>query len=117
MADDGPAVDAAGKYGTSQLLASLAAGNFKATFYIVGSNAVQFPNILTQIDAAGHELALHTWTHHPLTALTTEQIVAELKYNEAIIYQATKKSPKTFRPPYGSFFINLKATSMIGLEL
>jgi len=103
MADDGPAVDAAGKYGTSQLLASLAAGNFKATFYIVGSNAVQFPDLLSQIDADGHELALHTWTHHPLTALTTEQIVAELKYNEAVIYKTTKKVPTSFRPPYGLF--------------
>ena len=54
--DDGPSEDP--KAGTSQLLASLAAINFKSTFFIVGSNAVRFPNILKQMDAAGHQLAL-----------------------------------------------------------
>ena len=54
--DDGPSQDS--KAGTSQLLAALASANFKSTFFIVGSNAVQFPNVLKQMDAEGHELAL-----------------------------------------------------------
>ncbi|RKO83330.1 hypothetical protein BDK51DRAFT_2822, partial [Blyttiomyces helicus] len=43
----------------------------------------------------------HTWTHHPITALTSEQLVAEIKYTEAIIYQTIGKVPLFFRPPYG----------------
>ena len=54
--DDGPSQDS--KAGTSQLLASLASANFKSTFFIVGSNAVQFPNVLKKMDADGHQLAL-----------------------------------------------------------
>jgi hypothetical protein len=73
--DDGPTVD--GSFGTTQLVEKLAETRAKATFYIVGSNAIQHPNVLKAVDAAGHELALHSWTHHPLTSLTNEQIVAE----------------------------------------
>ena len=73
---------------------------FKATFFVVGSNGIQFPDILKDIDSEGHELALHTWTHHPLTALTNEQIVAELMYNQAYVYAATGKIVETMRPPY-----------------
>lgn len=72
--DDGPTVDA--QYGTSQLVEKLAEVDAKATFYIVGTNAIQFPDIVRAVDAAGHEIGSHTWTHHPLTSLTNEQIVA-----------------------------------------
>lgn len=97
--DDGPTVDPNGMYGTAQLLAKLASANIKSTLFIVGSNAIQNPNLIISAFNAGHQLALHTWTHHPLTSLTNEQIVAELKYNEAIIYSATGKVPIYFRPP------------------
>lgn len=39
--------------------------------------------------------------HHPLTSLTNEQIVAEFKYTEAIIYQTLGVIPLYYRPPYG----------------
>ncbi|RKO91550.1 hypothetical protein BDK51DRAFT_3710, partial [Blyttiomyces helicus] len=43
----------------------------------------------------------HNWTHHPITALTSEQLVAQIKYNEAIIYKNIGTVPLFFRPPYG----------------
>lgn len=97
--DDGPTVSATG--GTPQLLAALKTKNVKATFYVTGSNSFQNGAVLKDIDAAGHQIALHTWTHHPLTSLTNEQVIAELLYNEAIVFKETGKAPIHMRPPYG----------------
>ena len=44
---------------------------------------------------------LDRWSHHPMTALSNAQIVAEMMYTSAIIYKNTGLSVKYFRPPYG----------------
>ncbi|KAI8813915.1 hypothetical protein BJ742DRAFT_384288 [Cladochytrium replicatum] len=106
--DDGP-TNNNGKDDTIAILAALAKQNAKATFFAVGSNVIQFPQILKQADNAGHQIAGHTWTHHPLTSLTNEQVVAELKYTEAVIYQAIGKVPAYFRPPYGDIDDRVRA--------
>ena len=67
----------------------------------------------------GHELSVHTWSHHvmslsfskahcrftrhyqPLTSLTNEQIVAELGWTREAIKRVTGVTPTTMRPPYG----------------
>jgi peptidoglycan/xylan/chitin deacetylase (PgdA/CDA1 family) len=107
--DDGPTVDAAGKAGTAELLTALKDANVKATFFMVGSNAMQFPSVLNDAHTAGHQIAAHTWTHHPLTALSNAQIVAEFKYTEAVIFQATGVVPVYFRPPYGDIDDRVRA--------
>ncbi|KAI8813019.1 hypothetical protein BJ742DRAFT_790772 [Cladochytrium replicatum] len=106
--DDGP-TNNNGKDDTIAILAALAKQNAKATFFAVGSNVIQFPQILKQADDAGHQIAVHTWTHHPLTSLTNEQVVAELKYTEAVIFQAIGKVPAYFRPPYGDIDDRVRA--------
>ena len=62
-------------------------------------------------------MALHTWTHHPLTSLSNEQIVAEIVYNAAIVYEATGKVPLHFRPPYGDMDDRVRAiVTALGLR-
>lgn len=53
--DDGP-----GPY-TGGVLQSLRTRNIKATFFVVGQQAVDNPNLLQQAFNDGHEIALHTW--------------------------------------------------------
>lgn len=62
---------------------------------------MQYPADVKRAYQAGHEISGHTWTHHPLTSLTNEQVVAEIKYTEAMIYNATGVVPAMMRPPYG----------------
>ncbi|KAI8979466.1 hypothetical protein BDF20DRAFT_835481 [Mycotypha africana] len=73
----------------------------KATFFMVGGQVVKFPDYAKRAYEAGHEIAMHTWSHTYMTTLTNEQIVAELKWNELAIKEATGVSPRYFRPPYG----------------
>ncbi|KAI8874768.1 carbohydrate esterase family 4 protein [Backusella circina FSU 941] len=75
--------------------------NVKVTFFMVGGQVVKFPDHTLRAYKAGHELAMHTWSHNYMTTLTNEQIVAELKWNELAIKEVTGVAPKYFRPPYG----------------
>ncbi|KAG0315206.1 chitin deacetylase, partial [Podila horticola] len=71
--DDGPTP------ATPELLRFLEEKGVKATFFLVGGNVVQYPELAVQEAQAGHHLASHTWSHHALTTLTNAQIVAEIR--------------------------------------
>ncbi|KAI9004785.1 hypothetical protein BC832DRAFT_523741, partial [Gaertneriomyces semiglobifer] len=88
---------------------ALARLDISATFFSAGANAFQNPEELRTTYLEGHELAIHTWTHHPLTALTNEQIIAELLYTQAIIYGNTGLFTRFYRPPYGDIDNRVRA--------
>ncbi|KAJ3002181.1 chitin deacetylase [Thoreauomyces humboldtii] len=99
--DDAPSGPAQETTSTVDLAAKLLTMQQKATFFVVGSSSAYNPSIVQDLYKAGHELAVHTWTHTALTTLTNEQIVAEIKYTEAIIYYLTGVRPRYARSPYG----------------
>ncbi|KNC98744.1 uncharacterized protein SPPG_05724 [Spizellomyces punctatus DAOM BR117] len=101
--DDGPTTkeNSPGGMVSKDVRDALKAANLKATFFLKGAPTKGLPEEVKATIADGHEVAIHTWTHHPLTSLTNEQIVAELKYTEAAIFEAVGKVPAFYRPPYG----------------
>ncbi|KAJ3152937.1 chitin deacetylase [Geranomyces michiganensis] len=102
--DDGPTSNIVGGVHTADTAAirnALAGVNAKATFFVCGTAVQSNPSELLATYDAGHQIGVHTWTHNPLTSLTNAQVVAEIKYTEALIYSITKKVPTHFRPPYG----------------
>ncbi|KAI9207873.1 uncharacterized protein BJ171DRAFT_578351 [Polychytrium aggregatum] len=99
--DDGPTVDLVNHQDSLAIRQQLDKMKIKGTFFVVGSNVIQNPQIVLDEYNDGQQIGVHTWTHHPLTTCTNEQIVAEIKYSEALIYNATGHVPKFFRPPYG----------------
>ena len=93
--DDGPGLH------TSELLTYLDAKDLKATFFVVGSRCAEYPASLQVEYMSGHQIAVHTWSHPPLTTLTNEQIIAELGWSKKIIKDLLGVTPKFMRPPYG----------------
>ncbi|GJJ76445.1 peptidoglycan-N-acetylglucosamine deacetylase [Entomortierella parvispora] len=93
--DDGPST------ATPTLLNFLKTEKLSATFFLIGSNVIQYPDTVKRELAEGHHLASHTWSHHALTTLTNEQIVAEMKWTEKAVLAATGLKLKYMRPPYG----------------
>ncbi|KAG0083277.1 chitin deacetylase [Podila epicladia] len=93
--DDGPTP------ATPELLRFLGEKKVKATFFLVGGNVAQYPELVVQEAQAGHHLASHTWSHHALTTLTNEEIVAEMRWTEKAIFDATGYRVRYMRPPYG----------------
>ncbi|KAF9291528.1 chitin deacetylase [Mortierella antarctica] len=86
---------------TPQLLDFLQEMDVKATFFVVGGNAAQYPKMIMRQDDDGHQLGSHSWSHTAFTTLTNEEIVAEIRWTEKAIYDATSRKVKYFRPPYG----------------
>ncbi|KAJ3158564.1 chitin deacetylase [Geranomyces michiganensis] len=111
--DDGPSGKTGqpdqGNQTTSALGQKLQAMNLTATFFVTGGSSYYNPDALQALYAEGHEIAVHTWTHAPMTSLTNQQIVAEILYTEAFIYALIGQRPRYFRPPYGDIDNRVRA--------
>ncbi len=95
--DDGPNATL-----TPKLLDLLAARHLKATFFVVGQNAADHPEILKRAVREGHEIANHSWSHPNLAKMSDEAVRRELQKTDDAITAATGKRPTLLRPPYGS---------------
>ena len=75
-------------------------GDQKATFFVVGEIARQFPEAIRALHDAGHELACHTDSHRRLDELTPELLREDLTRNrEAILAAAPSAVIAGFRAP------------------
>jgi peptidoglycan-N-acetylglucosamine deacetylase len=48
---------------TPRLLDILKTRGIKATFFLIGQNAAEYPDIVRRIAAEGHEISNHSWSH------------------------------------------------------
>ncbi len=72
--DDGP-----WPHNTAEVLAALAANCTKAVFFPIGEHTMWAPEILKQVDAAGHTIGSHTWSHKDLSKLTAQDAKDEIE--------------------------------------
>lgn len=95
--DDGPD----GTY-TPQILDILKREGVPATFFVLGSGVRGYPDIVRRMEAEGHVVANHTWSHPDLTRLNEKQIKKELTATNRAVKQAIGKEMRLMRPPYGA---------------
>lgn len=96
--DDGPH-----PRNTPKLLDILKQRNIKATFFLVGENVREYPNIVRRILAEGHEIGNHTYKH-PLnmTRLTDEQAHKEIADTAKALEDVAGYHSHLYRPPGGN---------------
>ena len=94
--DDGP-----GPY-TEKLLDILDQYGAKATFFLIGSKVSGQASVVRSIQARGHQLGNHSWSHPELPKLSVDQIAGEIDRTNEAIRQATGVKPSILRPPYGA---------------
>lgn len=94
--DDGP------NYNTSKIIDVLNKYDIKATFFVLGSRAINNKDILKKMADSGMEIGNHTYNHLLLTKYDENKIRSEIEDTSEVIYSATKKKPKLLRPSYGS---------------
>ncbi|GAB2868161.1 hypothetical protein GCM10022221_81280 [Actinocorallia aurea] len=94
--DDGP-----GDH-TGRLLDLLSAAKAKATFFVVGGQAVQYPDLVFREVEEGHEVGNHTWHHTQLDAASTARIKREVEGTSKAIERILGFKPTLMRPPYGA---------------
>jgi peptidoglycan/xylan/chitin deacetylase (PgdA/CDA1 family) len=92
--DDGP-----GPY-TKFALDQLGRAGARVTWFLVGRNLQPNAARLPQEQALG-ELADHSWTHPPLTALSSDAATSEIQRTRDAVAAAAGRPTRLFRPPYG----------------
>jgi peptidoglycan/xylan/chitin deacetylase (PgdA/CDA1 family) len=95
---------------TPRLLDMLKQRNIKATFFVVGQCAREYPDIIRRIVAEGHEIGNHTYDHHSLTSMSDTQVRDELRRTDEAVFAASGYRMHLMRPPYGA--CNLRLNQM-----
>ncbi|MDD2421879.1 MAG: LysM peptidoglycan-binding domain-containing protein [Heliobacteriaceae bacterium] len=88
---------------TDTLLAVLAENGIRATWFISGIWAENFPALLQKIQAAGHEIGNHSQTHPHMTKLPPVEMRTQITEAARMIRAVTGMSTGLFRPPFGEY--------------
>src|SRR5438046_6337531 len=95
--DDGPSATL-----TPKLLDLLAGRHIKVTFFVIGENVAEHPEIVARAAREGHEIGNHSWSHPNFAKMSQESVRSQLQRTDDAIKNATGKRPTLMRPPYGS---------------
>lgn len=96
--DDGPH-----PYYTEQLLDGLKERNVKATFFVLGKHAEQYPELVERMSEEGHLIGNHTYSHLQLSQRNREAFKDELIKTSELIEELTGQEVQYVRPPYGTW--------------
>ncbi len=94
--DDGP--DPAS---TPAFLTALAAAGVRATFFLLGARAQRYRALAGEIHAAGHELAVHGWSHRCALLQTPAGTRESIRRSVDVLADITGVAPQHYRPSYG----------------
>ena len=96
--DDGPH-----PYYTEQLLDGLKERGVKATFFVTGMHAEQYPELICRMSDEGHLIGNHTYSHIQLSSSNSETFKEELIQTNEVIEELTGQEVQYVRPPYGTW--------------
>ncbi|BFV55454.1 polysaccharide deacetylase family protein [Kitasatospora sp. CMC57] len=102
---------------TPVVLGLLRKYGIRATFFLIGENAAEHPDLVREIAREGHHLANHTWTHPDLRHLSAAQVRDELERTSDVLQTAAGKPLTWFRAPGGDWSpVALKTCSELGMR-
>ena len=100
--DDGPSDRV-----TPKILDVLKEENVKATFFIVGKNAVLRKEILRRAVREGHTLGVHSYSHvYNEIYSSAQSLLEDIDKCNAVIKEITGAPASVYRFPGGSFFLS-----------
>ena len=88
---------------TKQLLDGLLERKVKATFFVTGEQAENYPELIERMDEEGHLIGNHTYSHVQLRTSNRDTFKEELIRTSQVIYDITGKETEYVRPPYGAW--------------
>lgn len=95
--DDGPDP----RY-TPELLELLQRNNMKATFFVLGSKAEKYPELIRHIHEEGHQIGIHNYTHNANWFMTPWKVKRmQVERTADIVEQIIGERPTYYRPPWG----------------
>ncbi len=93
--DDGPTPEA-----TERVLAILGQRQVKATFFLIGAEMEQNPDLTRKIASLGHELGNHSYSHKHMVLKSPAFIRDEVERTDQLIRDSGYAGTIHFRPPY-----------------
>ncbi|MYS34489.1 cellulose synthase/poly-beta-1,6-N-acetylglucosamine synthase-like glycosyltransferase [Streptomyces sp. KhCrAH-43] len=96
--DDGP-----DPVWTPKVLDELKKYDAHGVFFVTGTMASRYPDLVERMVREGHEVGLHTFNHPDLSYQSTSRIDWELSQNQLVLAGAAGIRTSLFRPPYSSF--------------
>lgn len=84
------------------------ANNAQATFFVLGQNAEQLPDLIRAQAADGHYVANHTFDHFTLDGISQQGFIEEVQRTEQVLLNITSDlftidgRVRYLRPPYGA---------------
>ncbi|MFJ8786522.1 glycosyltransferase [Streptomyces sp. NPDC102476] len=88
---------------TPKVLDVLKKHHAHAVFFVTGTMASRYPDLVKRIVDEGHEVGLHTFNHPDLSFQSKKRIDWELSQNQLALAGAAGIRTSLFRPPYSSF--------------
>lgn len=96
--DDGPDPE-----WTPKVLDVLKEHHAHGVFFVTGTMASRYPDLVKRMVDEGHEVGLHTFNHPDLSYHSKSRIDWELTQNQTALAGAAGIRTSLFRPPYSSF--------------
>jgi peptidoglycan/xylan/chitin deacetylase (PgdA/CDA1 family) len=94
--DDGPNGAA-----TEQILNALKERGVPASFFVIGSNAERFPQLVKRMTAEGHLVGNHSYKHSRFDQVPGAEIEKDISDGNNALEKIIGHKPFWFRPPYG----------------
>lgn len=94
--DDGPNPDY-----TPELLDELKKRGVPATFFVLGAEVEQYPQLVRRASEEGHLIGVHSYKHVNLRQLSDQQAVEQVNRTNEAIHAACGQYASYIRPPYG----------------
>lgn len=94
--DDGPNPNY-----TQKLLEGLKKRGVKATFFVLGEEAQQYPEIVEEIHEEGHLIGVHSYEHVNFGEIGDTAAMEQITKTREILYEITGEYAGFIRPPYG----------------
>lgn len=94
--DDGPSIY------TEDFITTLVENDASATFFMLGKNIDQHPDIVKRMVEENIEIANHSWDHQNTASNDAAFIKQEIYDTQDALFRLTGKDATQFRPPYGA---------------
>jgi peptidoglycan/xylan/chitin deacetylase (PgdA/CDA1 family) len=87
---------------TARLLDGLKERNVHAAFFLIGEEIEGNEELVKRMQAEGHLIGNHTWSHVQLTTKSDAEASEELRATSSAIAAITGAEPEFMRPPFGT---------------
>ncbi len=89
----------------------------RGTVFVLGEVAGSHPDLVRAFASAGHEIALHGFSHTPLPELTEQQVRTDITRGKEIVEETINQRVVGYRAPYFSLTTLSRATVATLAEL